>query len=113
MTKVDLEYVEKLKTLGTSVKNPQKIRHNRALDASDMRTLCHDKNSPIGQMVRDRVMYRNIVNGNGSDKILKKEAEIIQRTHQQNKDSKRRAERYADVTAKREKYKKRYKCEPL
>lgn len=80
---------------------------------SDLLSQCRDRSSPIAQMVKDPVMFRQIKAGKGSDKSLKKDAEYIQRTYTEKKKSELKAERFKPVIAAREKYKCRYHTEPI
>ena len=72
-----------------------------------------DKDEPISMMVKDKVMYNQIKNGNGSDKSLKKDAHYLQKTYTEKKKAEDKAKRYEPVKKAREKYKRRYKQDPI
>ena len=74
---------------------------------------CRDKESPISQMIKDPVMYSQIKKGNGSDRLLKRDAEYLQSTYQNRKKKEAKKERFKRVEKAREKYKQRYKTNPI
>ena len=84
----------------------------KRMGAADFYQRCEDKTSPIAQMTRDKAMYRTITQGNASDKSMKKDAEIIQRTYQKKQKAEQVRERRKPIEAKKEAYRKRWKCEP-
>ena len=112
-TKEDRDFVEKIRTIGTSVKPPLKPRHNATYRREDMRSLCLDSKSPVTQMLDDKVMFKNIRDGNASDKGLKRDALYLQQNYANNRKKERQDFSKAKITAKKEKYRKRYKCDPL
>ena len=67
-----------------SKKRSQDLKRNNSYDLRDV------KNSPLSHMERDKVMVRMIHGGKASDKGLKREAESIQREHEDNRKSKMR-----------------------
>ena len=103
--------LEKYRSIFGSVKGgtPKFGRTTR----SDILSNCKDMDSPISQMVKDNVMFKQIQNGNGSDKSLKKDAEYIQKTYTDNRKQQEKKERFKRVENVREKYKKRYHTNPI
>jgi len=79
----------------------------------DALALCNDPTSPITQMVKDKVMHRQILNGNTNDRSLKRDAEYLQTTHQRARKAALKKERFKSVEKAREKYKYRYKTDPI
>ncbi len=103
--------LEKYRSIGGFVKGgtPRFGNPTRA----DILSNCQNMDSPIAQMVKDTVMYHNIKSGNGSDKSLKRDAEIIQKTYTDKQKEINKIERFKPVQVAREKYKRRYKTEPI
>lgn len=84
----------------------------KRMGASDFYTRCEDKSSPIAAMTRDKAMFKTITEGNASDKSMKKDAEIIQRSHHKKRKEEQVKERRKPIEAKKLAYRKRWKCEP-
>lgn len=108
MTKIDLE---KYRSIGGFVRSgtPKFSTPTR----TDILSNCRDSDSPISQMVRDKVMFDQIRSGNGSDKSLKKDAAFIQKSYTEKQKENEKKERMKPVIAAREKYKRRYKTNPI
>jgi len=106
------EYLEKLRSLGWAVKNPQKNRHNKR-KAEDMNAACVDKDSAIYNLTKDRIASKHILQGNASDPGLKKEAEGWQRRHDKKRKDSLNRPKLERIAKKKREYKRKWKCEPV
>lgn len=102
--------LEKYRSIGGFVKNGTP---KFSISRKDLLSRCENPNSPIATMLRDRVMYRNIKEGNPSDKVLKKDAHLIQQSFTNEEKKKSKAERFEPVKKAIENYKRRYHVEPI
>ena len=80
---------------------------------ADLLANCKNMDSPISQMVKDKVMYRNIKNGNPSDRLLKKDAELIQTVHHKKIKSEEKKRIWKKANESVERYKRRYHTDPI
>lgn len=108
----DQAFLEKIKTIGYSIKAPLKATRNH-MKNHDYHALCRDKESPVGQLTKDPIAFRHIREGNASDKALKRDAEVLQRTHQAKVDYALKAPKLNRIKELKENYKRKYRCEPL
>ena len=108
--------LEKYRSIGGFVRGTQKFEKNGKAARADYPAQCReikDPDSPIAQMVKDKVMFRHIKGGGASDKALKKDAEVLEKTYTKKKKEESKRERFKPVQAALEKYKRRYKQNPI
>lgn|SRR3990167_10250425 len=102
--------LEKYRSLGGFVKGGTPKFHS---GRTDLLARCHDPESPISTMLKDNVMYKHIKQGNASDDVLKKDAEVLQRKANKKRKVEEKARIWKNANESLARYRKRYKQEPL
>lgn len=103
--------LEKYRSIGGFVKNG--TPKFGSVSRNDMLANCKNMDSPIASILKDRVMYRNIKNGNASDKSLKKDAEILQSVATKKRKSEEKTRIWKKANESLTHYKRKYKQDPL
>lgn len=80
---------------------------------TDLLARCHDSESPISTMLRDKVMYRQMKERNASDKSFKKDAELLQSIANKKRKSEEKARIWKPANESLTRYRKIYKQDPL
>lgn len=101
----DKEFVEKIRTLGGYVKDG--TPHFGRRTATDMQVL-HEGNESITELCRDRTIFKTITQGNPSDKSMKHDAEVIQRTLDKKKKDALKRPRLERISKLKTRFKQKY-----
>lgn len=107
----DEAWLEKLRSIGGIVRGGTPKFYQRKRE--EILAQCGDKNSPMSEMVRDKVMYKQITQGNASDKSLKKDAAFLESNKLATSKREWKEKKAAKIKTMRKQYEKRWGYDPL
>lgn len=106
-TKEDREFVEKIKTIGGFVRGGTPRFHNT--HSEHLSTM---SSGVLKETAKDPIRWRHIRSGNASDKVLKRDAEAINREFATRPEREWKEKKLKKIKAMKARYKARYGHEP-